>query len=177
MFDIQVSDEQMRFAQDMVNKYNFGMRGYGDGNHSEQLTGIIGQTVFADLLGLPRPDGANGFDNGVDFIINGKKVDIKTMSRSVSVKDHYAHNFIGYQRKYAVDYYVFASYNTKSGVLSICGFASKEEFLQRSKFYNKGDLRYRDDGTSFPTKAPLYEIRQRDLNPSNSLEELVRGIR
>ena len=176
MFDIRVTTEQFNFAQDMVTRYNFGMRGYGDGNQKEQLTGIIGQTVFADLLGLPRPNGADGFDNGVDFVINGRKVDIKTMSRTVSVKDHYVHNFIGYQRNYSVEYYVFASYNTRTGVLSICGFVSKDEFLQRAKFYNKGDLRYRDDGTSFPTKAPLYEIRQGDLNRSDSLRELVAGI-
>ena len=76
MFDIKVSEEQKNYAQDMVNKYNFGMRGYGDGNKKEQLTGIIGQTVLADLLGLPRPDGGSGFDNGFDFVINGKKVAI-----------------------------------------------------------------------------------------------------
>ena len=176
MFDVNVTNEQKNYAQDMVDKQNFGKRGYGDGNKKEQLTGIIGQTVLADLLGLPRPDGKNGFDNGFDFVINGKKADIKTMSRTVPVKDHYVHNFIGYQKNYTVDYYIFASYNTRTEVLSICGFVSKEDFAKRASFYNKGDLRYRDDGTSFPAKAPLYEIKQSDLERANSLRELIAGI-
>ena len=176
MFDILVTDEQKYYAEEMVSRYNFGMRGYGDGNQKEQLTGIIGQTVLSDLLGVPRPTGADGFDNGVDFIINGQKVDIKTMSRTVPVKPHYVHNFIGYQKNYNVGFYIFASYNTRTEVLSFCGFVSKEEFLERARFYKKGDLRYRDDGTSFPTKAPLYEIQQSDLNPTNSLQELIDGI-
>ena len=177
MIDIRVTEEQKAYASDMVARYNFGRRGYGDGNQKEQLTGIIGQTVLADVLGLDRPNGAGGFDNGVDFVINGRKVDIKTMSRTVPVRDHYVHNFIGYQMRYNVDFYIFASYNTRTGVLSICGFVSKEEFLERAKLYNKGDLRYRDDGTSFPTKAPLYEIRQSDLNQVATLHDLRSGIR
>ncbi|MGN0649178.1 MAG: hypothetical protein ACI4KM_01980 [Oscillospiraceae bacterium] len=177
MFDIRVTDEQISFAQDMVNRYNFGMRGYGDGNRKEQLTGIIGQTVFADLLGMPRPNGEDGFDNGVDFVINGRKTDIKTMSRTVPVQDHYVHNFIGYQRNYDVDYYVFASFNTRTNVLSICGYVSKDEFFQRAQFYEKGQMRYRDDGTGFPAKAPLFEIKQSDLNQADTLEALKAGIR
>lgn len=176
-FEIATSIFNEYYASDMVSRYNFGMRGYGDGNQKEQLTGIIGQTVLADLLGLERPDGADGFDNGVDFVINGRKVDIKTMTRTVPVRDHYVHNFIVYPKKYTVEFYIFASYNIRTGVLSICGFVSKEEFLARAKFYNKGDLRYRDDGTSFPTKAPLYEIRQSDLNKVTSLNDLKTGIR
>lgn len=177
MIDICVTEEQKAYASDMVARYNFGKRGYGDGNKKEQLTGVIGQTVLADLLGLDRPDGAGGFDGGFDFVINGRKVDIKTMSRTVPVRDHYVHNFCGYQKNYTVDFYIFASYNTRTGVLSICGFVSKKELLERAKFHNKGDLCYRDDGTSFPAKAPLYEIRQSDLNQVATLHDIQLGIR
>lgn len=176
MFDVHVTEEQKQYAADMVKKYNFGQRGYGDGSKKEQLTGIIGQTVLADLLGLARPNGESGFDHGVDFVINGKKVDIKTMSRTVPMKDHYVHNFIGYQRNYTVDYYIFASYNTKTDVLSLCGYVTKAEFQARARFYNKGEMRYRDDGTGFPAKAPLYEIKQSDLNRADSLQTLISGI-
>ena len=96
MFDIKVSQEQLDYANEMVNKYNFGQRGYGDGTKREQLTGIIGQTVFADLIGQERPVGSTGFDGGKDFFINGRRVDIKTMTRKVPVKDFYVHNFVFY---------------------------------------------------------------------------------
>ncbi len=42
----------------------------------------------------------------------------------------------------------------------------------RRKFYAKGSLRNRNDGTSFETFSDLYEIDNTDLNQVNSLEEL-----
>ena len=176
MFDINVTQEQLNYARDLVNNYNFGMRGYGDGNKDEQLTGLIGQTVFADLLGVSRPSGEIGFDGGIDFIIDDVKIDIKTMTRTVPVKNHYVHNFIGYQLKYETQGYVFASYNKRTNILTICGYVTKEQFIERAKFYKKGQLRYRDDGTCFPSKAPLYEIMQSDLEQVDSINSLKRII-
>lgn len=98
MFDVKVTEEQLRYAADMVERFNFGQRGRGDGNKREQLTGILGQTVFADLINAERPNGATGFDGGKDFEINHKRVDIKTMTRSVPMRPDFVHNFVGYQK-------------------------------------------------------------------------------
>jgi len=68
MFDVKVSEEQLDYAKKLVEKYNFGQRGYADGNKRQQLTGIIGQTVFADLIRQERLDGSTGFDDGKDFL-------------------------------------------------------------------------------------------------------------
>lgn len=116
--------------------------------------------------------GELGFDGGVDFIINNKSVDLKTMSRRVFVQPHYVHNFIGYQENYEVDYYIFASYNKKADILTICGYVSKEQLKQRANFYPKDATRYRDDGTSFKSRAPLYEIKQSDLEKLNSIDDI-----
>jgi len=177
MLDVKVTQEQLNYAISMVCKYNFGQRGYGDGGKKEQLTGIIGQTVFADLIGAKRPKGSTGFDGGTDFFINGKKVDIKTMTRKVPVKDYYVHNFVGYQRNYDVDYYIFASYNTSNRVLTICGYIEKEDFFKKAIYFPKGSLRTRSDGTSFRTFAPLYEIKQSDLLIANDIDSLIKSIR
>ena len=177
MFDINVSNEQLAFASNMVENYNFGNRGYADGNKSEQETGIIGQTVFADLIGQERPSGENGFDGGFDFVINGKRVDIKTMGRTVPMKDNYVHNFVGCQKKYDAEYYVFASYNKKTEVLTICGYIDKESFFEKADFFAEGTKRTRTDGTSFKTKADLYEIVQNKLNSAGSIEDILNGIK
>lgn len=177
MWDIKVTPEQIGYAKKMVARYNFGNRGYGDGNAREQFVGVLGQTVLADILGQERPTGQDGFDQGVDFVINGLKVDIKTMSRTVPVKPHYVHNFIGYQKTYSVDYYIFASFNTVTNVLSLCGCISKEGFFAKAAFYEKGEKRFRDDGTFFINKAPLYEISQSDLTEFDNKEELLKDIR
>lgn len=99
------------------------------------------------------------------------------MTRKVPVKDYYVHNFVGYQRNYDVDYYIFASYNTSNRVLTICGYIEKEDFFKKAIYFPKGSLRTRSDGTSFRTFAPLYEIKQSDLLIANDIDSLIKSIR
>jgi len=176
MIDYKVNEEQIKYSWSLVNSYNFGQRGRGDGNKNQQFVGILGQTIISDLLKLNRPNGKTGFDGGYDLIINNKKVDVKTMGRTVPVKQHYVHNFIGYQLKYEVDYLLFLSYNKKNSIMTICGYITKDEFLKKARFYPQGAERTRDDGTSFYSKAPLYEISQKDLYPLNSIGDIVSKI-
>lgn len=174
MFIINVKDEILEHAKNQVDRYNFGQRGIADGNKEEQMVGLIGQTTVQDLLGLDWPTGENGFDNGVDFIINGKRVDVKTMGRTVSMRDYFVHNFLGLQINYDVDIYVFCSFNKNNEELTVCGSLNKEELEEKSNFYNKGTERTRSNGTSFKTKADLYEILQTNLDPINSVEDLMK---
>ncbi len=176
MFIERVSNDQWAYASRLIAYYDFGQRGRGDGNQMEQLTGMIGQTVMADLLNVERPTGEGGFDEGVDFIINDRSVDVKTMTRTTDVRDYYVHNFIGYQRDYDVDYYIFLSYNKRNRGLTICGYIDKDTFFEKAEFYPIGARRYRSDGTYFRSKAPLYEIKQTDLFPVDSMEELIEAI-
>lgn len=176
MIDYKTDEEQIKYAWDLVTAYNFGQRGRGDGNRNQQFVGILGQTIIADILQLERPKGETGFDGGYDLIINNKKVDIKTMGRTVPVKEHYVHNFIGYQLKYEVDYLLFLSYNKRNNIMTICGYIPKDEFLIKANFYPRGAKRTRDDGTSFYSKAPLYEIGQNDLYPINNIKDIVNKI-
>lgn len=171
MFVEYVKKSQLEYANKLVHMYNFGNRGRGDGNTKEQLVGILGQTVLADLLNLERPQGS-GFDGGVDFIINNKRIDVKTMTRTTDMRDYYVHNFIGYQEKYEVDYYIFASYNRLNAKITFCGYVDKEAFFERASFYKKGARRYRSDGSCFISKAPLYEIKQESLKALNSVEDI-----
>ena len=177
VFDVKVTEEQRRYAEDMVSRFNFGQRGRGDGNQREQFTGVLGQTVFADLLHADRPNGETGFDGGWDFVINSRRVDIKTMTRTVAMRPDFVHNFIGYQEAYPVDYYVFASYNIKKEILTLCGYVEKNELLQRAEFFPKGSLRTRSDGSTFRNFAPLYEIKQEHLHSPDTLDALTAGIR
>ncbi|TYP48147.1 hypothetical protein [Thermosediminibacter litoriperuensis] len=177
MIDCKVTGEQIKYAEDLVNRCNFGRRGRGDGNREQQFVGVLGQTVVADLLNLERPKGGEGFDGGYDVKINDKKVDIKTMGRTVPMQEHYVHNFVGYQVGYDVDYLIFCSFNKTNNILTVCGYISKSDFLKKADFYEEGAIRTRDNGTNFKTKAPLYEICQKDLHPINRIEDIFNGIR
>ena len=173
MIDIKVSDVISKYATEQVKRYNFGQRGIADGNQEEQKTGIIGQSIVQDLLGLPSPDGESGFDNGVDFELNNKKIDVKTMGRTVPMRDYFVHNFIGLQKEYDVDIYIFCSLNKTNNILTICGYIRKDELDEKANFYEKGTERIRSNGSTFNTKADLYEIPQSNLRKINLKEDLL----
>ena len=177
MFSIFPNDEQKNYAKNLIFNYNIGNRGKADGSKQEQYYGILAQICMCDMLNKKRPIGNEGFDGGVDFLINNLSVDLKTMHRTVDVQNHYVHNFIGYQLNYPCQFYIFASYNIKQNKLTICGVISKQSFLDKAKFYPAGTLRTRDDGTTFPTKAPLYEIMQSELTQIYSKQDMIRKVR
>ncbi len=175
MFDVAVTNEQWEYAKKLVSEKNFGNRGIGDGTKKQQFVGVLGQTVFADLANEPRPVG-DGFDGGKDFVFNGIRADIKTMTRKVPVRNDYVHNFVGYQKDYEVDFYIFASFNTENRIMTICGYCPKDLFFEKAVFFPKGSVRERSDGTKFNTFAPLYEIKQSCLLQMDSVEELIEDI-
>ena len=176
MISVSVTHDQIEYTTDLINKYNFALRGVADGNKENQFIGMLGQTVFADLLGLPRPQGGNGFDGGCDFHIGSYTTDVKTMGRSVDMKDSYVHNLIALQSQYNTDYYIFMSYNRQNNLMTICGFIRKNTFFERANCFPAGSQRIRNDGTSFTLKADNYEIPQTKLNQINKVSDIIDGI-
>lgn len=169
MFRVKVSTDIIKYCKALLSKHNFGQRGIADGNYSEQLTGLIGQCTVLKLFDMPLMTGEKGFDGGEDLVFNGKIIDVKTMGRTTEVRDYYVNNFIGLQKDYKTDIYIFCSLNKKTNFLTVCGWVTKAELFERAKFYKKDSKRYRSDGTYFKTKADLYEINNTDLNQVNSL--------
>ena len=55
MFNVKPTQEQKQYANDLIKNYNFGQRGLGDGDQNMQYVGMLGQTILADLLKVPRP--------------------------------------------------------------------------------------------------------------------------
>jgi len=172
MFHIPVPKEILDYAKNLLTKFNFGKRGVADGNYEEQLTGLIGQCTIQQVFGLPLMTGENGFDDGKDFIYAHKIIDVKTMGRTTEVKDYYVNNFIGFQKCYKTEVYIFCSLNKKTNMLTVCGWAPKSQLFAKANLYKKGTERFRSNGTSFKTKADLYEIKNSDLNQVHSLDEL-----
>ena len=177
MFKIKVKDSIIKHCEEQIKKYNFGKRGYADGTPKQQLVGIIGQTVVLDLFGLPWIDGGKGFDGGVDLVYRGITLDVKTMGRTTDVRPYYVNNFIGLQKKYIVDAYIFVSFNKKTKELTIVGWLPKKLLEEKADFFPKGSFRTRSDGSKFRTFTDLYEIKNSDLFDINSIEDLKTQIR
>jgi len=177
MFQEKIQDEIIEFVEQQLKKYNFGKRGYADGDYNEQRTGLIGQTKIQDLFNCARLDGENGFDDGIDFIFSSRAIDVKTMGRTVDPKLTYVNNFMGLQKDYKSDTIIFCSFNKKTNILTICGWITKKELLSKAFFYKKGTKRFRTDGTSFITKTDLYEIENTLLNSPVTLKQLIEDIK
>ena len=172
MIQVPIHDDDRRYAVEVLKTTNFGHRSRGfNGNYEKQYTGLIGELTLHRVLGLTRPKYTSGRLD-TDILINNKKVDIKSMARNVYMQDHYVHNFVAYQRDMPSDILLFISINKKSGVVQICGWLEKEKFLENASFFDQGDKRERDDGTSFVLRAPLYEIEQNKLNKLNNVNDL-----
>jgi hypothetical protein len=176
MITIKVSEEIITHCESEIEKHNFGQRGIADGTKEQQLTGIIGQSVVMELFGLGYVDGSKGFDNGVDIIYQDMKIDVKTMGRTTDMRDYYVHNFVGLQKDYNNDIYIFCSLNKKSNELTICGWLNKTELFEKANFFKKGQIRTRSNGTEFKTFSDLYEIDNNALHNVNSIEELKSQI-
>lgn len=147
---------------------NIGRRSKANGNKIEQYVGLLGECTVKWHLGIDYKL-KDEFDNGVDFIYNKKKFDVKTMGRKVYPKSNYVNNFISYQKDFDCDAYIFCSLNKINYDLTICGWVTKKELLQRAIIYEEGSIRKRADGTTFKLKAPTYEIKNTELNNINIL--------
>lgn len=177
MLDIPVTIEQLKYVCSLTSTTNFGQRGDADGNKQQQFVGILGQTIICDMLHYARPTNT-GFDGGIDIVLNGITVDVKTMCRKVPMKNNYVHNFMGSQIKFNTDVLVFTSYNIMDNVLTVCGWLPKDLFIEKSSFFPYNSKRYRSDGTYFRVrgKSGMYEIANYNLIPINSIDELNTGL-
>ena len=175
MLNLKLNKEVFKHSLKFGQENNIGVRGHADGSVEEQLIGILGQNIICDTLGLPLMT-TSGFDGGVDININNTDIDIKTMGRKVYPKPYYVNNLIASQLKYNVDAYLFCSYHKKDYVLTVCGWTAKDMFKQKAKFYEEGEIRNRSNGTSFKSKADLYEIENKDLLPINNIKDLKQVV-
>jgi len=162
MFTQSIKPEQKQYAWKLVNESNMANRGRFDGDKEKQYTGMLGEVCFADGMGQPRPRPGNGPDNGIDFIIKGIKIDIKTMGRTSYPTLKFVNNLVMEQTAYQTDLYVFASIHKKTGKITFCGCLPKDD-LQKSWIHTRGKVRTRADGTEFALHIDTYEIQNREL--------------
>jgi hypothetical protein len=183
MFDVRVYEFHVRWAMRYLKNNPVG-RGPGAGTYKQQVVGMTSQGIVQHcIFGLPLPKKRSGFDGGFDFICAGKNVDVKSMGREVSVRNHYVNNFYKRQSDFNCNIYIFCSLNTRkmNGELyyrlTICGWIDKENFLKKADLFKKGTRRNKDNGDFFYLEEDMYEIGMTDLNDVCSGEELITAIK
>ncbi len=190
-FQIAISQAQIEFANQIVD-YSLANHPItdifkNDPNGKERkkefrFTGSLGEIVFADAYGLPRPTrsfGAiDGQDFGQDFVlqIDGqlKSFDVKSMSRkNNNFRENYVLNLPAYQMRrtnVVTDYYFCISIHQVDNqyIASFLGFVSKIDIEQSTIgiLYKGGTKRIKDDGGSFSFQRDTYEVDFKDItNP------------
>jgi hypothetical protein len=92
----------------LLTKRNFGNRSIGaNGSKEQQYTGILGETVIYDIVYVNYPSITKR--GSVDIVINGKKIDIKTMGRTVYMKEITFTTLWVIKKNFPNDIYIFNS--------------------------------------------------------------------
>lgn len=175
MLHLNIPQETIEKATQLVDKYGFGKRRFANGNRTEQIVGITGELMIRELFGMEELE-PDGFDGGYDLHFGNRLIDVKTMGRSVHPKEDFVNNLMAVQFKFRATHYIFCSLNKKTRVLTVCGWASKQDIQEKAEYFVEGFTRKRSDGTSFITKASLYEIKNSSLNRVFTPSDLIRDL-
>ena len=160
---------QKEYAKSLLTEATFRDK-HTDGNRGQRAIGFLAEKMIHDLFNVEMIP-SQGFDCGIDIVLNDIKIDIKTMGRDVDMKDYYVNNLFASQvesDKYLNDIYLFASYNKTKGYLDLLGWIKKAEvkaLVKGIKRFEQGQLRERSNGSSFRIKSDNYEIPCRSLEP------------
>lgn len=103
-----------------------------------RLVGDIAEVVFQ--LMYPSAKRISHIDRNADFLIKGKRIDVKCKDRTVDCKPNYEVSIETRQLNFDVDWYAFFSFNNKTSVLQFLGWSSKEDYLIKSKQLKKGTI-------------------------------------
>jgi hypothetical protein len=173
MIQRTLTKEQKEYAWDQVNRNSMAHRGVFDGNKEHQYTGLLGEIVVADELGLERPTTSRGFDNGIDLVFLNVAFDVKTVGRNYDPRREWVNNLVASQMKYATQAYLFASINKRTSVITYTGLISKHD-AERYELHLAGTSRMRDDGKEIILKTDQREIPNSHLHPLDRWDDMIR---
>ena len=175
---IKITDTIKEHADLTTQAINFGQRRAGfNGTRDQQMTGIIGELIIYQVLGLPFPTYETY--TPTDIEINGNKIDIKTRrSASSFMRPGWVHNLTKFQIEHLVPYILFNNYNAAESTMEIDGWLPKKTIIENmDKWLKKqGGSSMRDDGTVLKMKTNNIEIPTEALIKINSVED-IRNIK
>lgn len=181
MFDCKVPPDVIYNAFEIVAKQRIGKTESGgiipgSGSLMDQFVGYIGQGVIStNLLHKPITDTGKP-DGGWDILIDGMKIDVKTMGRNSTPRINQIVNFPPRQKNTPCDYLLFTSLNKNNNIFTVCGMIKKKTFFDQATYYPDGAVRTRDDGTIFRIKAENYELPIASLSQINAWKDIRRLI-
>ncbi len=153
---IRVSKEILKQAEDWstFSGNQFSIR--NDSN--KMITSNIAEIVFSQKY--PEALRISDTDRNADFLLKGKRVDVKCKERNVFCKPSFEVSVEARQKDYDVDWYVFYSYNIKASKLEFLGWMDKESYYKKAKLYKKGDCM---DNNNWVVSVDCYNLKIHEL--------------
>jgi hypothetical protein len=125
-YDIELAEEE--FNKRFQNNLSLNQKTVYNRRES-RIAGILGEIVFQKMF--PDAKKSPPKDITYDFILKGKKIDVKCKYRKVPPKSNFEASFFSYQGAdyFDVDLYVFMSTMGNLEKVWVCGYVSKNSFL------------------------------------------------
>lgn len=185
MFIVKPTEEQIETARELAeysvehhpvhdiyenfHKDSFGLSGK-ERSKQYRFRGTLGEILFADRYGLPRPGrsfgAADGQDNGTDFVLNGKHIDVKTMRRTGHFYNPEICVFNLSKRQVMkegseTDYYFGITLIEKDGEVTDAwfhGFIPRRDVEEKGTFYKSGSVVKNNAGRDIHHDEDTYEV-------------------
>lgn len=136
MIKIEITPGQIERAKNLYsfNKLKNSIKD-GEGN----LIGAIGEIVAFDYYQEQDKLVIHSGDFNYDLLIDGLKIEVKTMESNSPPKDHYECNVSLFNAEQNCDYYLFVDVDSSHSTAFIKGYVSKERFKKIRQLKKQGE--------------------------------------
>ena len=173
---LRINQDQKQYAWAKAQEYTEGRGDGSDGTPEMKYAGILGETVFADMMSIERPI-TDGFDSGVDFTIHGVKIDLKTLVAVYPFQEYFNHNVMAKQvngENYENHIYLFAHLDKKKSNITFCGWIKKNDLKSMRKgiqLWREGQIKERKSGSRFRVHTDMFNVPHKVVVPFSSAAE------
>ena len=136
MIKLQITESQIKRAKKL---YSFNKLKNSIKNGEGNLTGAIGEIVAFDYYEGQDKVVIHSGDFNFDLLIDGSKIEVKTMECNSPPKDHYECNVSLFNAEQDCEYYLFVDVDSNHSTAYIKGHISKQRFKKIRQLRLKGE--------------------------------------
>ena len=137
MIKIQITPGQIERAKKL---YSFNTLKNSIKEGEGNLIGAIGEIVAYDYYKSHDKIVIHSGDLNFDLLIDGSKIEVKTMEHNAPPRDEYECNLSLFNSEQQCDYYLFVDVNSSHSTAYIKGYVSKERLKKIRQLRLKGEM-------------------------------------
>ena len=149
----EVKDMAKEWSDFIGNKHSIK----SDGRNLE--AGNYAEVIFWRMY--PSARRISDIDRQADFVLSGKRIDVKAKDRMGPATGQYEASIEDRQRDYNCDFYAFFSYNRPALIMEFCGWISKKEYFKKAIKVLRGTV---DRNNSWKCSVDCWNLHYRFLH-------------